>query len=48
MTSGPRPAAPPSPHRGMVTDRDSAETIHRHPDGADGARLEHSELVRHK
>ena len=38
MTRGPGPAAVPIPQRGMAVDGDSARTLHRHPDGADGSR----------
>ena len=38
MTSGLGTAALLSPQRGTAADRNSAETQHRHPDSADGAK----------
>ena len=39
------PAAPPIPQRGTAADKDSAETLHRHPYGA---RAKHGALARRK
>ena len=38
MTHRPRPAPPPIPQRGTAVGVDSKLTLHRHPNGADGAR----------
>ena len=46
MASGPRPAPPPNPQRGMAAGRGSKVSTRSHPYGAVGARPKHGALAR--
>ena len=48
MMFGPGTAAPPIPQLGTAADKDSMGTLHRHSDGADGARPENGMELRRK
>ena len=46
MASGSGTAAPPIPQWGTAVGRGSKVSMHRHPDGDDGARPDHGGLAR--